>query len=297
MRGITRGTVLPDPLTSPVPDAVRPSRWSGVAERVVGPVSLFIAVYVATLVLTARFIPFTQWAALVSVAVATAILVAGWDRGRWPLGLFVRVPLAIRECLFGIGVAVVLIGGADVLMMFRADMSRSGGAGFSLFELAAVFVPAVLHEELLFRGYAFQRVWVFHRRAALIGGTLLFAALHAGNQAVTWLALFNILLGGILLSLAWERYRRLWFPIGLHFGWNFMSGPVLGYEVSGYVPDASLFRTTVSGPIWLTGGAFGIEGSVLLTVLIVVAIIVMARRKGFTTETRRHGGFTEESSA
>ena len=271
------------------------SRWTGIADRVIGPLSLFIAIYVATLVLTARFISLTHWAALVSVSVATAALVAFWDRGNWPLGLFVRAPLALRELLLGAGVAAVLIGSADLLMLALADVDRTGGEGVSLLELSGVFVPAVLHEELLFRGYAFQRVWMFHRGAALCGGALLFAALHAGNQAVTWLALFNILLGGLLLSLAWERYRRLWFPIGLHFGWNFMTGPMLGYEVSGYVPDASLLRTTVSGPVWLTGGAFGIEGSILLTACIVLAIIVMAQRKSFTTETRRHGGPTEAS--
>ena len=53
----------------------------------------------------------------------------------------------------------------------------------------------------------------------------------------------NLILAGVLLALAYERYERLWFPIGIHIAWNVASGPILGYDVSGYVPSQTVLRT------------------------------------------------------
>jgi len=237
-----------------------------------------VSLYLATFLLTLRLTPWSQWVALLSVVVATAGSMALWDRGRRSIGLVTRPRLALRDCLFGAGVAAGVIGGTDLLVLLTTDLARRSGSGFPIMEVVVVFVPAVLHEELLFRGYAYQRLWLWNRWLALFAGSAVFAALHAGNMAITPLALFNIFLGGILLSLAWERYRRLWFPIGLHLGWNLMSGPILGYEVSGYVPSESVLRTAASGPDWLTGGAFGIEGSVCMTAVAGVAILWMGLR-------------------
>jgi membrane protease YdiL (CAAX protease family) len=103
-------------------------------------------------------------------------------------------------------------------------------------------------------------------------------------------ALTNLFLAGVLLCVAYERYGRLWFPIGIHFGWNILSGPILDYDVSGYVSAASVWRMAGSGPPWLTGGAFGIEGSVWIGVMEVAAIgclnmMARPRRYGVSEET------------
>jgi hypothetical protein len=77
--------------------------------------------------------------------------------------------------------------------------------------------------------------------------------------------------------LAYERYQRLWFPIGIHFVWNVLSGPILGYGVSGYVAETAVFRTIGSGPLLVTGGAFGIEGSVWMAAAELGGIFWLAR--------------------
>ena len=232
--------------------------------------------YLATFLAAFRLTPYTQWAALVSVSIATAATIAIW--GRWNLGLIVPARLAARELFLGSLFAGALIGVADVIIVATTGLSHHIGNGFPWFELVTVFVPAVLHEELLFRGYAFQRLWRWKRWVGLWIGSGVFAALHAGNNAVTPLALLNVFLGGLILTLAYERFERLWYPIGLHFAWNLMSGPILGYEVSGYAADATLLRTIGTGPAILTGGAFGIEGSVIMTVVELAAIGVLWKR-------------------
>lgn len=248
------------------------------ADRLIAPLILFVSVYVATLfVLTWLAFPLRQWSGLIAVTVATAMTVALAERGRWPLGLFVPPHLALRDFATGAGWGVVLIGSCALLVVLFTDVSHASGRGFPWLELAAVYVPAVLHEELLFRGYPFQKLVRANRTFALVIIALIFAALHARNASVTPLGLTNIFLGGLLLGLAYLRYERLWFPIGLHLAWNLMTGPILGHEVSGYEGGSTVFVERGSGPEWLTGGDFGIEGSALMTVVEIVAIAWLAR--------------------
>ncbi|HYO79371.1 MAG TPA: CPBP family intramembrane glutamic endopeptidase, partial [Thermoanaerobaculia bacterium] len=179
--------------------------------------------------------PLTQWwIGLISVIVGTIIPVLWWERGRWPLGLFVSPRLAVPEFLAGSVLGAALVGFCALTVVLSTGVRHADGAGFPWLELMAVFLPAAVHEELLFRGYGFQKLFVWNRNFALLTGALLFTALHFGNPSVSLIGLANIFLGGILLGLAYARHLRLWFPIGLHLAWILMTGPILGHEVSGY---------------------------------------------------------------
>lgn len=248
----------------------------GRGDPLVAPLLLFVALYVGSLLaLTWLRFPLIQWTGLISASVATAGAVAISERGRWRLGLFVPPRLALSEFLFGSILGFLLILICAALVMAATDVGHARGNGFPWRELALVFVPAALHEELLFRGYPLQKLHARNRWFAIAFVALVFAALHAGNAAVTKLGLLNVFLGGVLLGLAWERHRRLWFPIGLHLAWNLTTGPILGHEVSGYEAIATLFVELGTGPDWLTGGDFGIEGSVFMTLTEAVAIALL----------------------
>jgi membrane protease YdiL (CAAX protease family) len=223
-------------------------------------------------------LPLGQWTGLISVSIATALIVAVWERGRWPLGLFVRPLLALREFAFGSVYGCVLVGGAALLVVLTTQTTHGWGGGFPWREALAVYVPAAVHEELLFRGYAFQKLYAWRPRFALWFLALGFAALHLGNPSLSWIGIANIFLGGLLLGLAYARYRRLWFPIGLHLAWNLMSGPILGHEVSGYESLTTVLVELDGGAEWLTGGEFGIEGSIWMTVAELAGIALLARR-------------------
>jgi membrane protease YdiL (CAAX protease family) len=240
---------------------------------------LFVCFYVATLfVLEWLRFPLRYWIGLVCVVVATSLTVAIWERGRWPLGLFIAPRMAAREFAIGIAWGIVLIGSCAILIVLSTNVRHAPGRGFPWLELMTIFVPAAVHEELLFRGYPFQKLLQWNRAFAYLFVAFVFAALHVGNTAVTFLGLTNVFLGGVLLGLAYEGTRHLWFPIGLHLAWNLMSGPVLGHEVSGYTGEATLFVERGGGLWWLTGGNFGIEGSVCMTAVELAAIAVLARQ-------------------
>jgi len=157
--------------------------------------------------------------------------------------------------------------------MLAAHARHARNDGFPWLEMGIVYLPAVFHEELAFRGYLFQKLRSVNRIAGFAFSAFVFAGLHLANNAITPLALLNISLAGILLALAYERYGRLWFPIGIHLAWNVLSGPILGYPVSGYVSGTTLFTTTTRGADWITGGAFGIEGSIFIAMVEIVGIV------------------------
>ena len=245
--------------------------------HVLAPLSLLVSVYLATFVLWGfcrRFLalPGAQWAALFSVVVATVTVIAICERGRWTLGLRTRPSIALREVFAGGVFASGLILGADALILLSTHLRHVRGTGFPWQELWGVYLPAAVHEELLFRGYALQKLALRWPRFAVLFVAAVFAALHLGNDAVSMLAMANIFVAGVLLGLTWLATRRLWFALGLHLAWNLLSGPILGYNVSGYVSHATVWRTSGSGRPILTGGAFGIEGSLWMLAVELMAL-------------------------
>jgi hypothetical protein len=93
---------------------------------------------------------------------------------------------------------------------------------------------------------------------------------------------------GIPLAVAYLRTRALWMPVGIHLAWNFVEGYALGLPVSGLGLPARVFTSVVSGPRWVTGGAYGPEGGVVATGVIVVATFyLLASRRIYMSEEMR----------
>lgn len=61
----------------------------------------------------------------------------------------------------------------------------------------------------------------------------------------------------------------------LHFAWNFFQGPVLGFKVSGLALQ-SIFEQQLKGPDLITGGQFGVEGSVIQSVVLLLTFASLA---------------------
>lgn len=90
------------------------------------------------------------------------------------------------------------------------------------------------------------------------------------NQSIKHLKRFP---AGILLGISYIFTKNLWFPIALHFSWNFFQGPIFGFQVSG-TNSETLISQTINGNELLTGGQFGLEGSIIATVLCSLGILL-----------------------
>jgi membrane protease YdiL (CAAX protease family) len=176
-------------------------------------------------------------------------------------------------------VALIFITGG---VRFGLDPARSFGA---LLTGLYFFLFAALLEETLFRGFMFQRlldgvgVW-----PAQIGLAALFAVSHWGSpgmQGTTEIvAMLDLFLAAVMLGLAYLRTRSLALPLGLHLGWNWTQGHVLGFGVSGYDFKGWLKPVFQGQAEWVTGGAFGPESSVFSPVVSLVVIVLLWRWQG-----------------
>jgi membrane protease YdiL (CAAX protease family) len=146
--------------------------------------------------------------------------------------------------------------------------------GFSILLLAAIA------EELLFRGFLFQRlIQAFGNWPAQLIVASLFLLTHVNNPNMTGilktLACINIFIASIMFGIAYIKTASLAMPLGLHFMANFMQGPILGFGVSGD-KDPSIFKPVFENvPIWLSGGDFGIEASILGLCFVILMTIYL----------------------
>lgn len=234
---------------------------------------------------------FLSWTHTLVWVVANGGLLLG---GLVLLRFFDRRPVALLGLGFGRGwlrelvgglvagvvitglLAAILVASGSVSMKLSPDLSASLGAlpfFLTLFTLAAAV------EEFIFRGYPLQALGEGTRR--WLAGLLLcipFTLGHAGNPDVTMIGIANIFLASVVLVILYFQTRRLWLPISFHLSWNLAQSWLWGFDVSGIKIEKQLFVTTPTGPEVLTGGEFGLEGSILSTILfITISLWFLAR--------------------
>jgi membrane protease YdiL (CAAX protease family) len=201
---------------------------------------------------------------------------------------------AASELAPGPGVGLVVIGLIMGVLLFCAvyavffwqglARSLSMGGVADIGRVFAVSVVAGVAEELIFRGVVFRIVEEScGTLVALVVSAAVFGLLHAGNPGATLESTAAIALeAGVLLAACYVLCRNLWFPIGVHIGWNFTEGGVFGTAVSGHTVHG-LLNAPLQGPANLTGGAFGPEASpaaIGVCLLAAVVLLVIAVRAG-----------------
>ncbi len=154
----------------------------------------------------------------------------------------------------------------------------NGHQFFLLFVNLLVLAVAALAEEVAFRGYAFQRlIDSVGPTLATLGMSVLFAVVHLFHANSSAASTLVTILAGWLFSIAYLRTRALWLPWGLHFAWNASMGILFGLPVSGLRIFNPVITTNAVGPLWLTGGGYGPEGSAIAVLVLPVLMIVLVR--------------------
>ncbi|MFQ6823815.1 MAG: CPBP family intramembrane glutamic endopeptidase [Agathobacter sp.] len=136
-------------------------------------------------------------------------------------------------------------------------------------------------EEVLCRGYflgSYARRYPVY--AAVLANSLLFASLHLLNSGISVLAFINITLFGIFASIYFIRRGSIWGIGAFHSIWNLVQGNFYGIKVSGTPVGNTLFTTQaiVGKSLW-NGGDFGMEGSLICTIVLTCGIIFLYTRK------------------
>ena len=177
-----------------------------------------------------------------------------------------------------------LIGAAQFSLVV-ALLLLTGTGSLELAELSlepVLFILALIPfwilqggtEELVTRGWLFPAVST--KSNIFIGiliSSALFGALHLFNPGVTVLSIINIILDGIFACFLMLKYDNMWVLAGMHGAWNFVQGNIYGIQVSGQGASTSILNYSSQSSVdLLSGGAFGAEGSIFATIVLIGCI-------------------------
>lgn len=204
---------------------------------------------------------------LLSSLALGAFAIAGWRREGQSVvaGLGLRLDRGtLPDLLVGAGIAGIAMVGihASERALGGIATTHAAGAVAPLAGVAAGMLLTAFKEELLMRGMMLSgllRLLGGRAAPAIAISALAFGLIHLSNPSASALSVLGNTLGGVVYGLAFVLTGRLWLPIGLHFAWNFVQGPILGFPVSG-IAEGGLLKVHDLGPAWMTGGGYGPEG-------------------------------------
>jgi membrane protease YdiL (CAAX protease family) len=198
---------------------------------------------------------------------------------------------AVKKVIRGLVIGILLFSGTMVILLIfdAVDFQQSEAGRFGprllitgLFIFCGWLVQGGA-EETVTRGFLLPILGVRYGTLVGIGvSSLVFTLLHLLNPGISVLALVNLILFSLFAALFALYEGGLWGIAALHGMWNWSQGTLFGLQVSGLESsDLSFFQFTTSGPEWLTGGDFGPEGGIAVTIIYLAAIsaLILVRRR------------------
>ena len=179
-----------------------------------------------------------------------------------------------KETMLGLalGALIMATGFATLVFLHEIQWTGTNVEPVNILLGICLFVMVAFTEELFLRGYILNNLMKsMNRMVALLISSAFFSLMHIFNPNFSWFSFFNILLAGIFLGLPYIYTKSLWFPIALHFSWNFFQGTIFGFNVSGQATYSLFAQSHTSDNLW-NGGKFGFEGSALSVAFQLIAI-------------------------
>lgn len=171
-----------------------------------------------------------------------------------------------------VGFLVMFLGFIFLLLLKQIDFLDFNYKPIDIILSIGIFIFVAITEETLCRGFIQGNLMIsFNKYFALIISSLLFSLMHAGNDHINLIGFINLFIAGVLLGLPYMLTRNLWFPIALHFSWNFFQGSIFGFNVSGRDFYSLITIKENTATIW-NGGLFGFEGSILAILFQIITI-------------------------
>lgn len=203
--------------------------------------------------------------------------------------IYIFVKLIYKESLLDLGfhktgfnkqvtIAPILVTigiGSMFLILFTIGEISVSSIYFNFSELVKsciLFLLVAFIEETLFRGYMQHYLMQsMNKYVALVITSTIFAAVHILNPNISTIGIMSVFVCGLAMGITYIRTQSLWFPIAVHFWWNFTQVH-LGFNVSGQ-EAYSIVKMTTAQPNILNGGTFGFEGSIFSFVSLAIILI------------------------
>jgi|TARA_B110000438_G_scaffold138766_1_gene134079 membrane protease YdiL (CAAX protease family) len=182
----------------------------------------------------------------------------------------------LKEFNYGIILGFIIMSFAFLfLLLINEIVFVNSSFDFKKVILSIILFAGVsIFEEVIFRGYLLKNLLEsFNPYVALFISAIFFSLIHGSNPNVTTLGLCNIFLAGFFLGASYVFTKNLWFPIALHFSWNFFQS-MFGFKVSG-LDSYSIIEFNIPENNMLNGGEFGFESSYLSVIILILGTFII----------------------
>lgn len=184
----------------------------------------------------------------------------------------------LKHFLLGWAAGAAVLTGCVLLMILLGGVRVTGiqispRMVLQLVPLLVVWSIQGNAEEVLARGWLLSSVarkngiWL-----AILVSAVFFTALHLGNDGIAFLPLLDLFLFGIFAALYRMKTGDIWGISGFHAAWNCFQGNIFAFPVSGTAVGEAFIKVTPGGNSWISGGSFGVEGS-LISILVQSVLI------------------------
>lgn len=180
----------------------------------------------------------------------------------------------VKDIVLGLamGFVIILSGFSILVLTHQLQFIDIKFNALNLLYSVGIFVFVAVSEEVFTRGYILRNLaFSFNKYMALVVSALIFSLMHLANPNANVVGLSIIFLSGLVLGLPYLYTKNLWFPIALHFSWNFFQGPIFGFNVSG-LNFYKLIETKYATANNWNGGEFGFEGSIVAVFFLLCAL-------------------------
>ncbi len=192
---------------------------------------------------------------------------------------FIRIGLNIKnkfwDIIIGLLFGLIATSGGYIILLLQKEIEfiQVEFIPQKMIMSFVIFLIVAFTEEIFFRGYILRNLlYSFNKYASLIISSLIFALFHGLNPNINLITFSSLFLAGLSLGITYIYTKNLWFPIALHFSWNFFQTH-LGFNVSG-IDTYSLIEISIKENSLLNGGEFGFEGSILSLISEVFILLV-----------------------
>lgn len=209
----------------------------------------------------------------------------------------------VRSYLTGLAAGLLMMGGVYMILLLSGQVGFGGlgldnGITASFILNLLMWLPQGMSEEVMFRGFMIPRIKNRTNTAvAVIVSSVLFSAFHSLNVGFTPLAAVNLILIALLFALIYLKTGNIWFTSAVHTMWNLTQGNIIGLQVSGTEASTSILKTVYHKDALsiMTGGAFGPEGGLAVTIVTVICLIILLLQSSSQRKHRKQMHETESA--
>ncbi|MGH9714605.1 MAG: lysostaphin resistance A-like protein [Candidatus Acidiferrales bacterium] len=179
---------------------------------------------------------------------------------------------------FGFAMMTLLLGTIAVFHGYSMEgIGASTGDAIKFAILYAIgFLFVGLFEEFGFRGYIQYTLGSgigFWPSALVL--SFLFGYGHLGNPGEAKIGAFMAGSFGLLALFSLRRSGSLWFAVGMHAAFDWTETYFYGVPDSGLLAQGHLLSSSFHGPVWLTGGSVGPEGSYCVFAVLALSAVAI----------------------